>query len=257
MDGLLDGKVVIVTGASSGIGAATALVMANQGAKLLLAARRVQESEQTLDAARQAGAEAEFVRTDVTVESDVAAMVAKAVNVFGRIDGAFNNAGAGFPADADWPDNTPDQYDRTFALNVRGVWLCMKYELKAMLQSGGGSIVNNSSISGLRGGTAEVYSASKSAVNSLTTSAAVKYGKQGVRVNAVAPGIIHTQGWQNRFDATPGLKEGFERGIPLGRAARPSEVGDVAAWLCSDMSSYVTGTVIPVDGGFTQTTQRP
>jgi len=254
---LLENKVILVSGASSGIGAVAAVVLASHGAKVVIAARRESESEETLEQVRKAGGEASFIRTDVTDESQVAAMVKHAIDTFGRLDAAFNNAGGGFPAEADWPDNTPDQFDGTFNLNVRGMWLAMKHELKAMIASGGGSIVNNSSIAGLRGGSGEVYSASKYAVNGLTTSAAVKYGKQGIRVNAVAPGIIHTEGWQKRFDATPGSYEGFKKGIPLGRTAKPSEVGDVVAWLCSDMSSYVTGAVIPVDGGIIQTMQRP
>jgi NAD(P)-dependent dehydrogenase (short-subunit alcohol dehydrogenase family) len=254
---LLEDKVIIVTGASSGIGAATAVVLATHGAKVVLAARREEESAGTLAQVKAAGGDGTFIKTDVTDEAQVTAMVKRSIDVFGRLDAAFNNAGAGFPASADWPDNTPDQFDATFNLNVRGMWLAMKHELKAMIAAGGGSIVNNSSISGLRGGAAESYSASKAAVNSLTTSAAFKYGKQGIRVNAVAPGIIQTAGWQRRFDATPGMLEGFQKGIPLGRPGKPSEIGDVVAWLCSDLSTYVTGAVIPVDGGFTQTMQRP
>lgn len=254
---LLQDKVVLVTGASSGIGAATAVVLANHGAKVVLAARREEESAETLRQAQAAGGEATFIKTDVTDEEQVAAMVQHAVQTYGKLDAAFNNAGGGFPADADWPDNSPEQFDKTFDLNVRGMWLAMKHELKAMIASGGGSIVNNSSIAGIRGGSGEVYSASKYAVNGLTNSAAVKYGKQGIRVNSVAPGIIHTEGWQQRFDENPGWLEGFQEGIPQGRTGLPSEIGDVVAWLCSDMSSYVTGTCIPIDGGITQTMQRP
>jgi NAD(P)-dependent dehydrogenase (short-subunit alcohol dehydrogenase family) len=254
---LLENKVIIVTGASSGIGAATCAVLASHGAKVVLAARRQEESEEVLEEVCSAGGEATFIRTDVTDEAQVAAMVRHALDTYGRLDGAFNNAGGGFPAKADWPDNTPEQMQRVFDLNVHGVWLCMKHEIKAMLANGGGSIVNNSSVAGLRGGAGEAYSASKFAVNGLTRSGAFKYGKQNIRVNAVAPGIIHTDGWQRRFDASPGMYEGFQRDIPLGRTARPSEVGDVVAWLCSDMSSYVSGAIIPVDGGWTQTMQRP
>lgn len=254
---LLQDKVVLVTGASSGIGAATAVVLANHGAKVVLAARREEESAETLRQAQAAGGEATFIKTDVTDEEQVAAMVQHAVQTYGKLDAAFNNAGGGFPVDADWPDNSPEQFDKTFDLNVRGMWLAMKHELKAMIASGGGSIVNNSSIAGIRGGSGEVYSASKYAVNGLTNSAAVKYGKQGIRVNSVAPGIIRTDGWQQRFDENPGWLEGFQEGIPQGRTGLPSEIGDVVAWLCSDMSSYVTGTCIPIDGGITQTMQRP
>ena len=258
--GLLEGKVALVTGASSGIGRATAQVMAREGAKVVVAARREAESQETVRLIKDAGGEASFVRVDVTDESQVEAMVGHAVDTYGRLDCAFNNAGGGYPAKADWPDNTTEQLDRVFELNVKGVWLCMKHELKVMLEAGAGAIVNNSSISGLRGRTGEVYASSKYAVNGLTTSAAVKYGHRGIRVNAVAPGIIHTDGWQRRFDADPNLKGLLERSIPVGRAARPEEVGEAVAWLCSDRASYVHSVILPVDGGmieYTAELQRP
>lgn len=254
MAGLLEGKVALVTGASSGIGRATAQVMAREGAKVVIAARRESESQETLRLITDAGGVAAFVRADVTDESQVEAMVRYAVNTYGRLDCAFNNAGGGHPASADWPDNSTEQLDRVFELNVKGVWLCMKHELKVMLAAGSGVIVNNSSIAGLRGRAGEVYASSKYAVNGLTTSAAVKYGHRGIRVNAVAPGIIHTDGWQRRFDADPDLKGRLERSIPVGRAARPEEVGEAVAWLCSDRASYIHSVILPVDGGMIEYT---
>lgn len=260
MAGLLDGKVVIVTGASSGIGRATAQVVGREGARVVVAARRAAESEETVRLIRDAGGEATFVQTDVTVDEQVAEMVAHTVRTYDKVDAAFNNAGGGFPADAEWPDAGTEWLEKTLQLNVTGVWLSMKHELKAMLAQGHGAIVNNSSVNGLRGRMREAYSASKFAVNGLTEAAAVHYGPQGIRVNAVAPGIILTEGWQRRFDASPGLRDEKERSIPLGRVAQPEEVGETVAWLCSDRSSYITGVVLPVDGGFIQTMadmQRP
>ena len=257
---LLDEKVAIVTGASSGIGRATAQVMAREGAKVVVAARRVAESEETVRLIRDAGGEAGFVQTDVTDDAQVANMVAYAVGTYGRVDCAFNNAGGDFPPNGEWPDTGMEWLEKTLKLNVGGVWLSMKHELGAMLAQGHGVIVNNSSVNGLRGRMREAYTASKFAVNGLTTAAAVHYGSRGIRVNAVAPGIILTEGWQRRFDEEPGLRDREERSIPLGRVAQPEEVGETVAWLCSDRASYITGVVLPVDGGFIQTMadmQRP
>lgn len=253
---MLGGKVALITGGSSGIGKATASVMAAHGAKVVIAARREEESLAVVEDIRSSGGIASFIQTDVTDESQVAAMVEQVIQTHGGLDCAVNNSGGGFPSDS-WPDATPDVLDRTMELNVRGVWLSMKYELKRMLNQGSGAIVNTSSIAGLRAAPGEAYGASKYAVIGLTTSAAAKYGKSGVRVNAVAPGIINAGVWKPRFETDKVLLSSWNDAIPAGRVGQPEEVGEVIAWLCSDWSSYVTGVTIPVDGGNVITMNAP
>ena len=245
---MLEGKVALITGASSGIGKATALVMAAHGAKVVVAARREEESLAVVEEIRSLGGFASFVKTDVTEESQVEAMVTHAIETYGGLDCAVNNSGGGFPSD-DWPEATPDGLDSSFKLNVRGVWLSMKHELKQMLAQGSGAIVNTSSIVGIRTGGSESYTSSKYAVIGLTTSAAAKYGKSGIRVNAVAPGIIDAGVWKPKFETDKEAQAGWNSAIPAGRIGRPEEVGEVIAWLCSEWSSYVTGVTVPVDGG--------
>lgn len=255
--GNLDGKVIFVTGGSSGIGRATAKVLVNHGASVVIAARREDESNQLVNELRSNGANIEFIKTDVTNEDQVEAAIEFTLTRFGGLHAAFNNAGGGFKSEFDWPQATPEQLDQTFELNVKGVWLCIKHELAHMLENGGGSIVNTSSIAGSRATAGEAYTATKYAVEGLTRSAALKYGARGVRVNAVAPGIINAGVWKPRFEADPALLEKWNDAIPLGRPGEPEEVGEVVAWLCSDESSYVTGAVIPVDGGNAFTINRP
>jgi NAD(P)-dependent dehydrogenase (short-subunit alcohol dehydrogenase family) len=254
---MLEGKVALVTGSSSGIGRATAKVFAAHGAKVVLAARREDELRSLTDEIRHAGGSAAYIRTDVTDEQQVKAMVEFAVAEFGRLDCAANNAGGGVPADRDWPDAGPEAFLKTMELNTTSTWLCMKHEIAQMLKQGGGAIVNTSSISGLRSGPNESYGSAKFAVNGLTLAAASKYGKQGIRVNAVAPGIIEAGGWLTRFSAEPELQQKWNAAIPAGRTGRPEEIGEAIAWLASDASSYVTGVVLPVDGGNIITIDRP
>lgn len=255
--GNLDDKVIFVTGASSGIGRASAKVLVNHGASVVIASRREDESVRLVDELQSNGAKIEFIKTDVTVEDQVKAAIEFTLARFGGLHGAFNNAGGGFGSELDWPEATPEQLDKTFDLNMRGVWLCMKYELAHMLENGGGSIVSTSSIAGSRATAGEAYTASKYAVEGLTRSAALKYGRHGVRVNAVAPGIIDAGSWKITFEADPQVREQWNGAIPLGRPGRPEEIGEAVAWLCSDESSYVTGAVIPVDGGNAFTINRP
>ncbi|MDA1279884.1 MAG: glucose 1-dehydrogenase [Chloroflexi bacterium] len=254
---MLEGKVALVTGASSGIGKSTALVMAAHGAKVVIAARREEESDEVVERIKSLGGSATFIKTDVTDEAQVEAMVGHVIQTYGQLDCAVNNSGAGFRSSGDWPDASTDGFDRTFDLNVRGVWLCMKYEIKQMLSQGSGAIVNTSSIVGLRAAGNETYASSKYAVIGLTTSAAAKYGKSGVRANAVAPGIIDAGVWKPTFEADREKLAGWNEAIPIGRIGRPEEVGEVIAWLCSDWSSYVTGVTIPVDGGNAFTINAP
>ncbi len=255
--GNLDDKVIFVTGSSSGIGRATARVLVNHGASVVIAARREDESHRLVEELQSKGENIEFIKTDVTDEDQVEAAVEFTVTRFGGLHGAFNNAGGGFKTEHDWPRATPEQLEKTFDLNMKGVWLCMKYELAYMLENGGGSIVSTSSIAGSRATAGEAYTASKYAVEGLTRAAALKYGRRGVRVNAVAPGIIDSGSWKPQFENDPALREKWNDAIPLGRPGEPEEVGEAVAWLCSDESSYVTGAVIPVDGGNAFTINRP
>lgn len=257
MVAMLDGKVALVTGASSGTGRATALVMASHGAKVVVAARREPECRSIVDEIRKAGWEAAYVITDVTQESQVRAMVEFVVSEFGRLDCAVNNAGGGVPADEDWPDSDPAPYLKTVELNTTSTWYCMKYEIAQMLKQGGGAIVNTSSIAGIRTTLNEGYTAAKYAVNGLTTAAAAKYGGRGIRVNAVAPGIIDAGGWARRFANDPSIRTDWNSAVPVGRPGRPGEVGEAIAWLASDAASYVTGVVLPVDGGSAVTIAHP
>lgn len=253
---MLEGKTVLITGASSGIGRATAKIIAAYGANVVIAARREDESLEVIADIEEAGGTASFIKTDVTLEADIEAAVSHAVATYGRLDCAANNAGGGFGS-SEWSEATPDILDKTFEVNVRGMWLCMKHEIAQMRKQGNGSIVNTSSIVGMRASPGEAYGSSKYAVNGLTSSAAAKYGKSGIRVNSVAPGIINAGGWKPRFEADPDLWEAWSGAIPAGRPGNPEEVGEAIAWLCSDASSYVTGAILPVDGGNAITINSP
>lgn len=254
---MLNGKVALVTGASSGIGRATAKVMAAHGAKVVVAARREPELESLVSEIQSAGGEAAFIKTDVTVESEVQAMIEFTVSQYDRLDCAANNAGGGVPSNADWPEADPEGFLKTMELNNTSTWYCMKHEIAQMLKQGGGSIVNTSSIAGLRAGTGEAYASGKYAVNGLTAVGAAKYGTQGIRVNAVAPGIIDAGSWAKRFSKDPSVRTDWNGAIPAGRPGRPEEIGEAIAWLTSDASSYVTGVILPVDGGNVITINRP
>ncbi|RSS83823.1 SDR family NAD(P)-dependent oxidoreductase [Streptomyces sp. WAC06614] len=248
---LLDGKVALITGASSGIGAAAGRVFAREGAKVVLAARRKERLEELAAELTATGAEVAYAVTDVTRPEDTAAAVALAVERFGRLDCAFNNAGWG-------TGRTPlhemgdDLYDRIMDVNLRGVWNCLRDEIGAMLETGGGSIVNTSSVGGLLATpVASPYVAAKHAVIGLTKAAAAEYAAQGIRVNALAPGTTRTEVVEEWFAAVPGMEEQLHAATPQPRTAAPEEVAEAAAWLCSSRASFVTGVTMPVDGGFT------
>ncbi|TMA48432.1 MAG: SDR family oxidoreductase [Deltaproteobacteria bacterium] len=244
------GKVVLVTGGNAGIGRATARQFAKLGARVVVSGRRETEGHAVVAEIEELGGKAIFVKTDVSKESDVKAMVERTLATFGRLDCAFNNAGIE-QALTPLPDQTEETYDQIMDVNVKGVWLSLKHEIPAMLQNGGGAIVNNSSVAGLIGfATAPIYAASKHAVAGLTKSVALEYAKQNVRVNAVAPGAIETRMFRD-FATAPEVRQMLESAHPIGRIGRPEEIASTVIWLCSNDASFVTGQIFPIDGGYT------
>jgi NAD(P)-dependent dehydrogenase (short-subunit alcohol dehydrogenase family) len=243
------GMVAVVTGGSSGIGRATAVAFARQGARVIVAARREAEGEETVRRIRAAGGEGSFVRTDVTREQDIAALVAKAMQTYGRLDFAFNNAGVEGTM-APLAEQPVENYDTIFNPNVRGVFLSLKHQIPAMLKGGGGAIVNNASVAGLIGFPgASLYTASKHAVIGLTKAAALEYAKAGIRVNAVAPGAIESEMLDRFTKQVP--RETLASMHPIGRTGEADEIAGAVVWLCSPQASFVTGQTLAIDGGFT------
>lgn len=252
---MLDGRVAIVTGGNSGIGRATALALAQAGAKVVVAARREPEGAAVVTEIEAAGGRATFVRTDVAKETDVERMVETALQAYGRLDLAFNNAGAdtmsGISKSTAVTELEEADWDRLINVNLKGVWLSMKHELRPMLEAGAGSIVNTSSIAGLVGlRNSSAYTASKHGVVGLTKAAALEVAGRGVRVNAVCPGTVETPMLERIFAAQPERRIAFAAAAPIGRIAAPREVADVVLFLCSDAASYLTGAAIPVAGGW-------
>ncbi len=250
MTKLLESKSALITGAGSGIGRATAKIFAREGARLLLADVAEDGGRETLRLVKEMGAEAIFVRTDVAQEAEVDAMVARAVQEFGRLDCAFNNAGIG-GAGALTHEYTMEQWSRVIAVNLTGVWLCMRAEIIQMLKQGAGAIVNTSSIMGLTGAIrVPAYTAAKHGVAGLTKAAALEYARHGIRINAVCPAPIYTPMLESTFAKRPDIEARFARSEPMKRLGQPEEVGEAVAWLCSERASYVTGHPMPVDGGY-------
>jgi NAD(P)-dependent dehydrogenase (short-subunit alcohol dehydrogenase family) len=252
---MLKDKVALVTGGTSGIGRATAIAYAQQQAKVVVVGRRIDEGEETVRLIREAGGEAIFVQADVTKEADVKAMVDKAVDVFGRLDIAFNNAGMG-GENPSLIEQTEAEYDRTMNVNVKGVWLSMKYEIAQMLKQGSGAIasggtmciVNMASVVGVVAlPNILLYTASKHAVVGLTKAAALQYAKAGIRINVVAPGAIQT----DMFEAVTDEAKAYLTELhPIGRVGTPLEVANAVLFLSSDLASFTTGTTLMIDGGY-------
>jgi NAD(P)-dependent dehydrogenase (short-subunit alcohol dehydrogenase family) len=241
------GKVALVTGGSSGIGRATAIKFGEQGAKVVVAARREKEGKETVDMIRKVGGEATFIRTDVRIASQVENMVQQTVERYGRLDIAFNNAGVGGIM-ARLVRTTEEIFDEVVDTNFKGVWLCMKHQIPVMQKQGGGVIINNASVSGVA--TAErlsVYSGTKHAVVGISNAAATEYGKDNVRVIAICPGWIKTR-MTEELRASK-YADAFRDSIPLKRWGEPEEVAEMVVWLASDAASFVTGGAFVVSGG--------
>ena len=249
MQKMFEDKVALVTGGGSGIGRSTALAFAEEGAKVAVADVVVAGGEETVQMIKEAGGEAVFVKTDVTNANEVEALILQAVDAYGRLDCAFNNAGIDLEAGVPLQKHSEEGWDRTISVNLKGVWLCMKFEIPQMLKQGSGAIVNTSSIAGLTGLGTIAYAASKHGVVGMTKAAALENARKGIRVNAVCPAAIDTPMMREAMNAGPEIKAFIENMQPMGRVGQPQEIAQAVLWLCSDAASFVTGHALPVDGG--------
>ena len=260
MAGQFTGKVAVVTGGGSGIGRASAIAFAREGANVVVADVNSDAGKETVATIQANSGDGLFIQTDVSNGDEVEAMVHKAVDTYGRLDYAFNNAGILRPLDEGTSlphELTEDHWDRTLAINLKGIWLCMKSEIAQMLKQDGGAIVNSSSIHGhvaVKGQSA-AYTASKHGIIGLTKSVALEYAQMGIRANAICPGGINTPLMDGFLDellktmSREALEDAIKQGIPMGRFGGPEEIAETVIWLCSDASSYVTGHALVADGG--------
>ncbi|MBU1054883.1 MAG: SDR family oxidoreductase [Proteobacteria bacterium] len=246
----LEGKIALVTGGAGGIGKAAALLLAREGAKVVVnTGSNIKGGEEVVRLIKEKGGEAIFVQGDVSKTKDVENLIDKAVKTYGRLDYAVNNAGV-IPDFIPTAETSEESWDRTINVDLKGVWLCMKYEILQMLKQGGGSIVNVSSAVGLVGSFGVCpYVASKHGVVGLTKAAALEYAKAGIRVNAVCPGSTETPGFDKTLELYPQVRDITLAICPMGRMGEPEEIAEAIVWLCSDKASYVTGHAMVVDGG--------
>jgi NAD(P)-dependent dehydrogenase (short-subunit alcohol dehydrogenase family) len=250
MAGRMSGKVALVTGAGSGIGRASALAFAREGAQVVVADVVESGGQETVRLIRTANGDAQFVRANIANAQEVEALVQQTVATYGRLDYAHNNAGVEgeLTTTAEYSEA---EWDRVIGINLKGTWLCMKYEIAHMLTQGGGAIVNTASGLGLVGlATYPAYVASKHGVIGLTKTAALEYAKANLRVNALCPGVIQTPMIDRVLSKYPHLVEPLAASEPIGRLGRPEEMAEAAVWLCSDAASFVTGLAMAVDGGY-------
>ena len=242
-------RVALVTGGGSGIGRATALAFAREGARVVVSDVNPEGGGETVGMIEDDGGQGVFIQADVSKASDAESLVDRTVEVYGRLHCAFNNAGIS-GATVETHEFPEDEWNRVIDVNLKGVWLCMKYEIRHMLDQGGGAVVNTSSIAGMVGGATPAYNASKHGVIGLTKQAALEYARRGIRVNAVCPSIIRTPLLEDVFVRWPEAEEQWMAAQPNGRFGTPEEVSGAVLWLCSEGSSFVTGHALAVDGGW-------
>ena len=247
----LKGKIALVTGGSSGIGRAAAQLFSREGAKVVIADINVEGGEETVRSITDAGGEAQFVRTDISKSTEVEALIKKIIEIYSRLDCAYNNAGV-LGEIASVVDHTEENWNHVLETNIKGTRLCMKYEIPQMLKQGSGAIVNTTSTAGYMVGNRHrsAYAASKAGIVILTKVAALEYAEYGLRVNVILPCLARTPMLEQLFEQHPELDAEFVAQVPMGRIAAPEEIAEGALWLCSDASSFVTGHVLAMDGGF-------
>src|SRR5215204_1503236 len=250
-DQRFSGKVALVTGAASGIGRATVLLFAREGASVVVSNVAVEGGEETVSLVEGEGGRATFVKADVSDAAEVEALIRRTVEAYGRLDYAFNNAGIERPMATNTAHHSDEDWDRVIGINLKGVWLCMKHEIPRMLEHRGGSIVNNSSVAGLVGfAGSSAYAASKHGIVGLTKTAALEYAQSGIRVNAVCPGLIRTPMVERYVGGSAETEAQFAAVEPVGRMGSAEEVAEAVVWLCSEAASFVTGHAMAVDGAY-------